>query len=164
MSHEKLKTFVADHIKEGSWKVVKQFVAGLLQQEEQSTDIFSGLLPLSSVTREISFEIGREELKARTETVTCWPAEEDRELVLTLFNCMYENNSSSLEAVDCNALDFSHCSLSPLDCLTLVYALQSSGEKILHFNLEFNLIAALGCIEISKLFGGKDHNQGFCNL
>ena len=164
MSHEELKTFVADHIKEGAWKVVMQFVAGLLQQEEQSTDIFSSLLPLSSVTREISFEIGREELKARTETVTCWPAEEDRELVLTLFNCMYENNSSSLEAVDCNALDFSHCSLSPLDCLTLVYALQSSGEKILHFNLEFNLIAALGCIEISKLFGGKHHNQGFCNL
>ena len=164
MSHEELKTFVSDHIKEGAWKVVMQFVAGLLQQEEQSTDIFSSLLPLSSVTREISFEIGREELKARTESVTCWPAEEDRELVLTLFNCMYENNSSSLKAVDCNALDFSHCSLSPLDCLTLVYALQSSGEKILHFNLEFNLIAALGCIEISKLFGGKDHNQGFCNL
>ena len=164
MSHEELKTFVSVHIKEGAWKVVMQFVAGLLQQEEQSTDIFSSLLPLSSVTREISFEIGREELKARTESVTCWPAEEDRELVLTLFNCMYENNSSSLKAVDCNALDFSHCSLSPLDCLTLVYALQSSGEKILHFNLEFNLIAALGCIEISKLFGGKDHNQGFCNL
>ena len=164
MSHEELKTFVSDHIKEGAWKVVMQFVAGLLQQEEQSTDIFSSLLPLSSVTREISFEIGREELKARTETVTCWPAQEDRELVLTLFNCMYENNSSSLEAVDCKALDFSHCSLSPLDCLTLVYALQSSGEEILHFNLEFNLIAALGCIEISKLFGGKDHNQGFCNL
>ena len=171
MGHEELKLFVSDHIKEEAWKVVMQFVAGLLQQEEQSTDIFSGLLPLSSVTRNVSFDISRrEELEARTETVTCWPAQEDKELVVTLFNGMYENNSSRLEVqsrlaqIDCNALDFSSCHLSPLDCLTLVHALQSSGEKILHFNLEFNLIAALGCIEISKLFGGKDHNQGFCNL
>ena len=170
MSHEELKTFVSDHIKEGSWKVVMQFVAGLLEQE-QSTDIFSGLLPLSSVTREtISFEIRREELEARTETVTCWPAQEDKELVVTLFNCMYENNSSSLEVqrrlaqIDCNALDFSYCRLSPLDCLTLVHALQSSGEKIEHFTLMVNHIATLACIEISKLFGGKGHNQGFCNL
>ena len=171
MSHEELKTFVSDHIKEGAWKVVMQFVAGLLEQEEQSTDIFSGLLPLSSVTRETaSFEIRREVLEGRTETVTCWPAQEDKELVVTLFNCMYENNSSSLEVqsrlaqIDCNALDFSCCRLSPLDCLTLVHALQCNGEKIWHFDLDCNDIAALGCIEISKLFGGKDHNQGFCNL
>ena len=167
--HEELKSFVSDHIKEGAWKVVMQFVAGLLLQEEQSTDIFSGLLPLSSVTRNVSFDISRrEELEART--VTCWPAQEDKELVVTLFNCMYENNSSRLEVqsrlaqIDCNALDFSSCRLSPLDCLTLVHALQCNGEKIWHFDLEFNDIAALGCIEISKLFGGKDHNQGFCNL
>ena len=171
MSHEELKIFVSDHIEEGAWKVVIQFAAGLLEQEEQSTDIFSGLLPLSSVTREMSFEIGREELEARTETVTCWPAsQEDKELVVTLFNCMYENNSSSLEVqrrlaqIDCNALDFSSCRLSPLECLTLVHALQSSGEKIVHFNLMSNDIGELGCIEISKLFGGKDHNKGFCNL
>ena len=171
MSHEGLKTFVSDHIKEGSWKVVMQFVAGLLEQEEQSTDIFSGLLPLSSVSRETtSLVLVGEELEARTETFTFWPAQEDKELVLTLFNCMYENNSSSLEVqrrlaqIDCNALDFSSCRLSPLDCLTLVHALQSSGEKIEHFNLMDNHIASLGCIEISKLFGGKDHNQSFCNL
>ena len=175
MSHEELKTFVSDHIKEGAWKVVMQFVAGLLEQKEQSTDIFSGLLPLSSVTREttsfeISREIRREEFEARTETGTCWPAKGDRELTVTLFNCMYENNSSGLEVqrrlaqTDCNALDFSDCRLSPLDCLTLVHALQSSGEKIVHFNLVSNNFADLGCIEISKLFGGKDHNQSFCNL
>ena len=171
MSHEELKTFVSDHIKEGAWKVVMQFVAGLLEQEEQTTDIFSGLLPSSSVTGETtSFKIRREELEAQTETVTCWPAQEDKELVVTLFNCMYENYSSSLEVqrrltqIDCNALDFSDCRLSPLDCLALVHALQSSGEKIVHFSLLFNHIDSLGCIEISKLFGGKDHNQGFCNL
>ena len=171
MSHEELKTFVSDHIKEGSWKVVMQFVAGLLEQEKRATDIFSGLLPLSSVTREAtSYEFRRDELEALPETVTCWPAKEDKNLVVTLFNCMYENNSSSLEVqtrlaqIDCNALDFRNVRLSPLDCLTLVHALQSSGEKIVYFNSAYSNIADLGCIEISKLFGGKDHNQGFCNL
>ena len=187
MSHKELKTFVSDHIKEGSWKGVMQFVAGLVQQEEQSTDIFSSLLPLSPVTREISFEIVREQVKERTETVTCWPAEEDKELVVTLFNCMYEKNPPSLEVqrrpaqiekdppssevqrrlaeIDCNALDFSFCSLSPFDCVTLVHALQSSGEKIEHFKLESNHIASLGCREISKWFGGIDlDHEGFCNL
>ena len=38
------------------------------------------------------------------------------------------------------------------------------GEKIEHFNLLANHIASLGCIEISKLFGAKDHNKSFCNL
>ena len=187
MSHKELKTFVSDHIKEGSWKGVMQFVAGLVQQEEQSTDIFSSLLPLSPVTREISFEIVREQVKERTETVTCWPAEEDKELVLTLFNCTYEKNPPSLEVqrrpaqiekdpptsevqrrlaeIDCNALDFSFCSLSPFDCITLVHALQSSGEKIEHFKLESNHIASLGCREIFKWFGGIDlDHEGFCNL
>ena len=169
MSHEGLKTFVSDHIKEGSRKVVMQFVAGLLEQEEQSTDIFSSLLPLSSVTREMGFRTTREELEA-TETVTYWPAQDDKELAVTLFNCMYENNSAGLGVqrrlaqIDCNALDFSSCRLSPLDCLTLVHALQSSGEKIVHFSLFANHIDSLGCIEIFKLFGGKDDNQGFCNL
>ena len=137
MSHEELKTFVSDHVKEGAWKVVMQFVAGLLEQDEQSTDIFSGLLPLSSVTRQtVSVaKIRGIELLARTEIVTSWPAAKDKELVVTLFNCMYENNSSGLEAqrrlaeIVCNALDFSRCRLSPLDCLTLVRALQSSGVK-----------------------------------
>ena len=166
MSHEELKTFVSDHIKEGSWKVVMQFVAGLLEQEKQSADIFSGLLPLSSVTRETtSLEIRREELEARTETLTCWPAQDDKELVVTLFNCMYENNSPGLGVqrrlaqIDCNELDFSFCGLSPRDCLTLVHALQCSGENIVHLNLMSNNFAEPGCIEISKLF-----DQGFCNL
>ena len=169
--HEELKSFVSDHIKEGAWKVVMQFVAGLLEQEEQTTHIFSGLLPLSSAIRQhMSIKIRTEQLEALTETVDCWPAQEDKELVVTLFNCMYENNSSRLEVqrrlaqIDCNTLDFSECRLSPLDCLTLVHAVQCNGEKIWHFDLGFNDIAALGCIEISKLFGGKDHNQGFCNL
>ena len=45
MSHEELKTFVSDHIKEGAWKVVMQFVAGLLQQEERQLIFLAASFP-----------------------------------------------------------------------------------------------------------------------
>ena len=50
----------------------------------------------------------------RTGPQTCWPADEDKSLVVTVFNCMYENNASDrkvpkkLEKIGCNALDFSY--------------------------------------------------------
>ena len=159
-SSEDLQKFVSDHIQDGAWKVVMQFVAGLLAEKgEQSRDIFSNLLPSKTVTEE-----------ERTETLTCWPADdEDRDLVVTLFNCMYENNASDREVqkklakIGCNALHFSDCNLSPLDCLALVHALKSV-EGILYFDLSINSLQSLGCIEIAKLLPGNEHNQGFCKL
>ena len=140
-SSEDLQKFVSDHIQDGAWKVVMQFVAGLLaEKEEQSTDIFSDLLPSKTVTREVEIKMN-EDSEKRTETLTCWPAYEDRLLVVTLFNCMYENKASDREVqkklakIGCNALHFSFCNLSPLDCLALVHALKSV-EGILDFNLD----------------------------
>ena len=69
-SSKDLQKFVSDpHIQGGAWKVVMQFVAGLLaEKEEPSSDIFSDLLPLK--TQEGTVEMIEEE---RTETLTCWP-------------------------------------------------------------------------------------------
>ena len=169
-SSEDLQKFVSDHIQDGAWKVVMQFVAGLLAEKEgQSTDIFSDLLPSETFTRKVKIKMN-EDSEERTETLTCWPADdEDRLLVVTLFNCMYENKASDREVqkklakIGCNALDFSRCNLSPLDCLALVHALKSV-EGILDFNLRFNNLQSLGCIEIAKLLPGNQHNQGFCEL
>ena len=72
-----------------------------------------------------------EDSEERSEILTCWPAFEDKALVVTLFNCMYENNASDQEVqkklakIGCNALDFSECNLSPLDWLALVHAVKS---------------------------------------
>ena len=152
LSHEELRKFVSDHIEKGAWKVVIQFVAGLLaEQEEPSTDIFSDLLPSKTFTIRANGRIG-------------WPAREERALVVTLFNCMYENNASDQEVqkklakMGCSALDFSDCSLSPLDCLALVHALKSV-EGILDFDLGHNNLQSLGCIELAKLFCVSEHNQ-----
>ena len=168
-SSEDLQKFVSDHIQDGAWKVVMQFVAGLLAEKEgQSTDIFSDLLPSKTFTKEVEIKMN-EDSEERTETLTCWPADdEDRDLVVTLFNCMYENNASDREVqkklaeIGCNALDFYNCNLSPLDSLALVHALKSV-EGILDFDLNNNNFQSLGCIEIAKLLPGE-HNQGFCEL
>ena len=155
-SFEKLRKFVSDHIQEGAWKVVMQFLAGLLAEKEgQSADIFSNLLPNSLDT-----VAGAE---------TFWPVFTDRSLVVTLFNCMYENKASGrevqkkLEQTGCHALNFSSSGLAPLDCLALVHALKHV-EGILYFDLSFNNLQSLACIEIAKLLSGNEHNQGFCEL
>ena len=169
LTFEGLRKFVSDHIQDGAWKVVMQFVAGLLaEKEEQSTDIFSDLLPSKTDTKEVKIKMN-EDSEKRTETLICWPTDEDRYLVVTLFNCMYENNASDREVqkklakIGCNELDFSFCNLSPLNCLALVHALKSV-EGILDFDLSFNNLQSLGCIEIAKLLPGNEHNQGFCEL
>ncbi|XP_073230297.1 uncharacterized protein [Porites lutea] len=168
-SSEDLQKFISDHIQDGAWKVVMQFVAGLLAEKEgQSTDIFSDLLPSETFTDKDDI-IMNEDSEKRTETLTCWPAPKDRLLVVTLFNCMYENKASDREVqmklakIGCNALNFFSCNLSPLDCLALVHALKSV-EGILDFDLRINNLQSLGCIEIAKLLPGNQHNQGFCEL
>ena len=168
-SSEDLQKFVSDHIQDGAWKVVMQFVAGLLaEKEEQSTDIFSDLLPSETSTKKVDIKMN-EDSEERTKTLTSWPADEHRLLVVTLFNCMYENKASDREVqkklakIGCNALNFRLCNLSPLDCLALVHALKSV-EGILDFHLTDNNLQSLGCIEIAKLLPGNQHNQGFCEL
>ena len=169
LSSEQLRDFVSAHIRKGAWKVVMQFVAGLLAEKEgQSTDIFSDLLPSRTVTKTLEIKLS-EDTEEGTETLTCWPARDYLGLVVMLFNCMYENNASDREVqkklakVGCNALNFNVCNLSPLDCLALVHALRSV-EGILDFDLSDNKLQSLGCIEIAKLLPGNGYNKGFCEL
>ena len=73
-SSEDLQKFVSDHIQDGAWKVVMQFVAGLLAEKEgQSTDIFSDLLPSETFTKKVKIKMNKDSEK-RYETLTCWPA------------------------------------------------------------------------------------------
>ena len=162
-SFKKLRKFVSDHIQKDEWHVVMQFVAGLLAEEKgKSTDVFSDLLPLT--TEELNV-VMIEDSEERNEILTCWPAYRDKALVVTLFNCMYENKASDREVqkklakIGCNALNFLECNLSPLDCLALVHALKSV-EGILDFNLTNSKLQSLGCIEIAKLLPGNH----FCEL
>ena len=168
LSSEELRDFVSTHMQDGAWKVVMQFVAGLLAEKEgHATDIFSNLLPSTTFTRKVEIKMD-EDSEERSEKLTCWPAFEDKALVVTLFNCMYENNTSDQEVqkklakIDCHALDFSECNLSPLDWLALVHAVKSV-EGILYFDL-YEKQPSVARMWIAKLLPGNEHNQGFCEL
>ena len=65
---KKLRRFVADHIKNGEWQLVLQFVAGLLG--EQSIDIFTDLLPKTTEEKEESVLMLYESLILRGRTFT----------------------------------------------------------------------------------------------
>ena len=153
MTEEELRRFVADHINEGAWQVVIQFVAGLLEphpdREIPGVDIFSKLLPLS--TEEGLFEIP--ELKEGRKA-TVWPAPNDSKLAVKLCNCLYEINvkqqsalQNKLAEIGFNVVNFNHCSLAPIECAAVLHVLKSvNGE--LHLRLSGNHFGALGCVEI----------------
>ena len=153
MTEEELRRFVADHINEGAWQVVMQFVAGLLEphpdREIPGVDIFSKLLPLS--TEKDLFTIP--ELKEGREA-TVWPAPNDRKLAVKLCNCLYEINvkqqsasQNKLAEIGFNVVNFARCSLAPIECAAVLHVLKSvNGE--LHLRLSGNHFGALGCVEI----------------
>ena len=153
MKGEELRTFVADHIKNGEWQLVLQFVAGLLG--EQSIDIFTDLLPKTTEERDESELMFGTSLERRT--VTCWPTDSEKGLALTLLKCIQETNESGsvvqskLEEIGFNAVDFSDCRLAPADCTAVVHFIKRV-QQISLIKLSHNNIGSLGCVEIAKLF------------
>jgi len=165
MKGEELRRFVADHIDNGEWQLVLQFVGGLLG--EQSIDIFTDLLPKKTEKRdegELMLEVS---LEGRT--VTCWPTDSKKDLAVTLMKCIYETNESGsvvqskLEEIGFNAVDFSFCRLAPADCTAVVHFL-NSVQQISLINLSRNNIGSLGCVEIVKLFDNSNCQLSSLNL
>ena len=160
LNDEELRTFVSDKIRDGKWAVVTQFIAGLLQEREVPlTHIFTDLLPAKTVEkneRKLTGIRDKRSEDSEPRTLTCWPAKEDKDLALNLCKCLNEtdvNNSiieEKLAEINFNAVDFSDCSLAPVDCTALVHVLQNT-KGISCMNLEGNNIGPLGCEEIVKL-------------
>jgi len=165
MKGEELRTFVADHIENGEWQLVLQFVAGLLG--EQSIDIFTDLLPKTTEKKAESVLMFDYSLKGRT--VTCWPTKSEKDLALTLLKCIHETNvsgsvvQSKLEEIGFNAVDFSYCGLAPADCTAVVHFIEHI-QQISLINLSFNNIGSLGCVEIVKLFDNTNCQLRGLNL
>ena len=73
-TNEGMERFVCEHINDGIWQMVLQFVAGLLKTSR--SDIFIKLLPKSTEKR-------ANLLSSERETLTSWPAsEEDKHLAI----------------------------------------------------------------------------------
>ena len=152
-SREKIGEFVHNHINDGTWQVVLQFVAGLLKS---STDIFIKLLP--ELTE-------KEENPASSEpkTLTSWPAtREDKDLAVQVCKCLYEINDeqqpvlqNKIEKIKFDAVEFSRCSLAPIDVAAVLHFLENA-EEVLYINLSFNALGDLGANEVKKFIVNRE--------
>ena len=164
---EQLRTFVCDNKDDGAWQIVTQFVAGLLKERKKPpTDIFTDLLPMTTNEKnegEMTDILDETSEVSELRTLTCWPAEEDKHLALNACKCFFEideNDSlvqDKLAEISFNAVDFSHCSLAPVDFAAVLHVIRNA-KGILCMNLEDSNIGPLGCVEIVKFFT-SDHNK-----
>ena len=144
----KITTFVREHITHGAWQVVLQFVAGLLKS---SSDISIKLLPKS---REL----------------TSWPARKNKHLALQVCKCLYEINDEhkavlqkKIEKIKFNAVEFSECSLAPIDVAAVLHLLENA-EDVLEINLRSNELGDLGANEVKKFVVNRERKLESLNL
>ena len=98
MEEAELRGFVTEHINEGEWEMVMQFLAGLLGDgDKPSIDIFTQLLPKTTNlrTESVLMENYEQDDSVKASRVTCWPTDSEKHLAVTLMKCIYENNESS---------------------------------------------------------------------
>ena len=149
--NKEIEGFVCDHIRDGPWQMVLQFVAGLLKGS--SSDIFIKLLPKWTKEKKIGFV-------SETKTLALWPAtREDQTLAVQVCKCLYEINDKQQKELlqnkigesTFNAIDFSLCSLASTDLAAILQFLENA-EEILYINLTGNGLGDLDANEVKKLF------------
>ena len=151
---DKLQRFVADHIRVGTWKVVMQFVAGLLEpdtrQRTTKSEIFTHLLP--------------EKIKRRDwSDLIWWPcSNEDKVLALDVCKCLYEFDGEQEKVkiqskgaeIGFNAVDFSGMKVVPIDCPAVMDFVRDAD--VISLTINFNDVGPLGCKEMQ--YSLKDVN------
>ena len=144
---EEIKRFVCNHIKHGTWQVVLQFVAGLLNS---SRDIFMKLLPKPSKGR--------------------WPATEDKDLAVQVCKCLCEINDeqkpvlqNKIEKIKFNRVEFGFCSLAPTDVAAVLHFLENA-EEVLCIDLSINQLGDLGANEVEKFIVNSERKLKELNL
>ena len=160
LNKRELENFVSKHIKDGAWQMVLQFVAGLLgsdpDTESPNSDIFIKLLPMSTEEKS-EREMVIDFFLPETTTLTCWPARKDKELALNLCKCLYEIDDekqqavlqNKIEQIGFNAVDFSVCSLGPVDFAAVSHFLENTSG-VLSMNLSLNNLGSLGAKKVQK--------------
>ena len=143
---DKLQRFVADHIRVGTWKIVMQFVAGLLEpdtrQRTTKSEIFTHLLPR------------RIEKTDRSDLIS-WPcSEKDKVLALDVCKCLYEFDGEQEKVkiqskgaeIGFNAVDFSQMGVVPIDCPAVMDFVRDAN--VISLRIDLNDVGSLGCKDI----------------
>ncbi|XP_044179383.1 NACHT, LRR and PYD domains-containing protein 14-like [Acropora millepora] len=160
---EGIEEFVSKYIKDGTWQVVLQFVAGLLKSSLGS-DIFIKLLPKSTEKRE-NFH------SSEPKTLTSWPAtEEDKDLAVQVCKCLYEINDehqpvlqNKIKRLKFNEVQFTHCSLAPIDVAAVLHLLENA-EEVLYIDLSFNQLGDFGANEVKKFIVNRERKLKALNV
>ena len=155
-----LEQFITDHIKEGSWQLVVQFVAGLLVDTDevkqlQFSEILMKLLPMS--TSEVGEADAECMMTEKPTALICWPHyNSETNLAVTICRCLYELDikqessiTSKMEEMSFDVVWFNECKLAPADCTAILHLLKNRDEKF-KLRLGFNFMGDLGCMEIKK--------------
>ncbi|XP_068678444.1 NLR family CARD domain-containing protein 3-like [Montipora foliosa] len=143
---EKLERFVADHIRVGTWKVVMQFVAGLLEPDARQgttkSEIFTHLLP--------------EKVKRTDRSdLIWWPRfMADKVLALDVCKCLYESDGEQQKVkiqskgaeIGFNAVDFSGIGVVPIDCPAVMDFVRNAN--VISLRIDSNYVGLLGCKDI----------------
>ena len=151
---DKLQRFVAHHIRVGTWKVVMQFVAGLLEpdtrQRTTKSEIFTHLLP------------EKIERSDRSDLIW-WPcSKKDKVLALDVCKCLYEFDSEEEKVkiqrkgaeIGFNAVDFSAMEVVPIDCPAVMDFVRDAN--VISLTIDLNDVGPLGCKEMQ--YSLKDVN------
>ena len=161
-TNEGIEECVCKYIKEGTWQVVLQFVAGLLKS---SSDIFIKLLPeLTEKRTELI-------MSSKPEELTSWPAtREDKDLAVHVCKCLYEINDeqqailqNKIEKIKFNAVEFSDCSLTPTDVAAVLHFLENA-EEVLYIDLSSNELRDLGANEVKKFIVNRERKLKWLQL
>ena len=146
-TNKKIKRFVCSHIKHGTWQVVLQFVAGLLNS---SSDIFIKLLPKPSEGE--------------------WPAREDKDLAVQVCKCLCEINDkqqpvlqNKIDKIKFNMINLRYCSLAPIDVAAVLHFLENA-EEVLNIKLSRNQLGDLGANEVTKFIVNRERKLEELNL
>ena len=170
-----LHQFITDHIHEGPWQLVVQFVAGSLvdTKKQQFCEILMELLPMS--TFEAESQLGQDDAQPRmTEKPTafiCWPhGESEANLAVTICKCLYELDIKEQSSIKRKMKEISfdkvflvYCNLAPADCRAILHFLKNHDKKFTLF-LKANYMGDLSCLEFKNWISESDFCRGGCNL
>ena len=161
-THEEIEEFVCKYINDGTWQVVLQFVAGLLKS---SSDIFIKLLPELTQKR-------TQRRSSKPQELIFWPAtKEDKDQAVQVCKCLYEINDdeqqpvlqNKIEKIKFNVVEFSECSLAPIDLVAVLHFLENA-EEVLHIDLPSNELGSLGTNELKKFIVNRERKLKWLNL
>ena len=159
-----LEQFITDHINEGSWQLVVQFVAGLLVDTDevkqlQFSEILMKFLPMSTFEAESQLGLKDAQLRMTKKPTTFigWPhGKSEKNLVVTICKFLYELDikqqsliKRKMKEISFDEVCFSDCNLVPADYAAILHLLENCDEKFM-LSLQDNFMGDLSCMEIKK--------------